>query len=290
MGPAARPTLICLIAACFLGIADQASAACRADGCIGTGVEKNRRGFGVTITAYHANGQPERLSVGERAEPGAKYAWSMAPNCPGNSPYDPGDVRSCVGANTGCSIPGDLQWSIYYRNLAVQPPNWIYLRASCLGPRPMVDIAAVHAEVSRIFRQQLPLPGGSLRVQPPNGALVNFPTIFYTDATADLRFTVTALGSRVHVVAHPERYHWRFGDGSELTTALPGRPHPAKDVTHTYSTSTDGVAAQVSVEWSGTYRIAGIPDEFDVEGTVVRDGPPVTFAVRQARAELVAEQ
>ncbi len=254
------------------------------------GVKKNPRGFGVTITAYHADGQPETLSVGDGAEPGVKYVWSMVPNCPGNSPSQPGDARSCVGANTSCSIPGDLQWSVYYRNLAVQPPNWIYLRASCLGPRPMLDIAAVHAEVNRIFRRQLPLPGGSLRVQPPNGALVNFPTIFYTDAAADLRFTVTALGLRVQVVAHPERYHWRFGDGSELTTTLPGRPHPAKDVTHTYSTSTDGVAAQVSIEWSGTYRIAGIPEEFDVEGTVVRDGPPVTFAVRQARAELVAEQ
>ncbi len=153
----------------------------------------------------------------------------------------------------------------------------------------MLDMAAVHSEVNRIFRQQLPLPGGTLHVQPPNGAIVNLPTIFYTDTTADLRFTVTALGIQVQVLAHPERYHWRFGDGTGLTTTSPGRPHPAKDVTHIYRTSAAGTVAQVEVEWSGTYRIAGVPNEFEVDGTVIRPGPPVSFPVRQARAELVAE-
>lgn len=124
-------------------------------------------------------------------------------------------------------------------------------------------------------------------MQPPNGALVNLPTIYYTTTTQVLHFDVTALGLGVQVTGTPTSYLWHFGDGATASTTSPGHPHPGEDVTHTFSTPAERIAPYVTVVWSGTYTITGVPGTFDVVGSVNRDGAPVVLPVREARSELI---
>ncbi len=252
-----------------------------------TGVGAGITTFGVTITAYDGGGTAYSYGPEGGATPGAKYVWNLIPACPQNDPGGDDDVL-CVGATVGCPVAGDIHWRIYYRNLdpALLDP-WHLSATQCLSRTPLLDIAAVKAAVDRIFHQELPLPGGDLHVQPPDGALVNLPTIFYTTTTQQLDFAVKALGVSVKVTATPSGYVWHFGDGTSATTTSPGHAHPDEDVTHTYSQPAAGLDPYVTVVWSGTYTVSGFDEVFQVNGTVSRDGPRLKLAVREARTELI---
>jgi hypothetical protein len=250
------------------------------------GVHAGVTAYGVTITAYDGGGNAYDYSPASAPEAGAKYVWTLIPACPRNKPG--GDDLLCYGATVGCPIAGDVHWRIYYRNLdpAVND-QWHLAATQCLSSNPLLDIAAVKAAVDKLFHEDLPLPGGTLHVQPPDGALVNLPTILYTDTTQQLHFAVKALGVLVNVTATPTEYVWHFGDGATATTTSPGHPHPNEDVTHTYTQPASGLAPYVTVVWSGTYTISGFEETFTINGTVSRDGPPLSLLVREARAELV---
>lgn len=257
---------------------------CGLRGC--TSVGAGITAYGVTIRAYDGDGNPYNYRPAEGATTGAKYVWTLIPACPQNTPD--GIAELCVGATQSCPIAGDINWRIYYRNLdpALADP-WHLTATQCLSSNPLLDIAAIKAAVDRIFHQDLPLPGGTLRVQPPDGALVNLPTIYYTTTTSPLHFTVTALGVSVNITATPTSYLWHFGDGATASTTSPGHPHPNQDVTHTFTEAAAGIAPYVTVTWSGTYTVSGIDETFNVTGTVSRDGPPLQLPVREARSELI---
>lgn len=250
------------------------------------GVHAGVTAYGVTITAYDGGGNAYDYSPAGGAVAGSKYVWTLIPACPRNKPG--GDDLLCYGATVGCPIAGDVHWRIYYRNLdPALNDQWHLAATQCLSSDPLRNIAAVKAAVDKLFREDLPLPGGTLHVQPPDGALVNLPTIFYTDTTQQLHFAVKALGVLVNVTATPTEYVWHFGDGATATTTSPGHPHPNEDVTHTYTQPASGLAPYVTVVWSGTYTISGFDETFTINGTVSRDGPPLSLLVREARAELV---
>lgn len=262
------------------------SKACIGNDCTGGGVSAGVTAYGVTITTYDSGGSAYSYSPAGGAAAGAKYVWTLIPACPQNRPG--GNDYLCRGATSACPIAGDLSWRIYYRNLdpALSDP-WHLTATQCLARNPLLDIAAIKAAVDRIFHEDLPLPGGTLVVQPPTGALVNLPTIYYTKTTQQLYFTVTALGVTVRVTATPSQYVWHSGDAATLTTTSPGHPHPLEDVTHTYVEPATGLAPFVTVVWSGTYTVSAYDEVFDVTGTVSRDGPPLQVPVREARAELI---
>lgn len=251
-----------------------------------TSVSARFTAYGITITAYDGGGIGYDYSPTGGAEAGANYVWTLIPACPRNTPG--GDDTLCYGATVGCPIAGDLHWRIYYRNLdpAVND-QWHLSATQCLSSNPLLDIAAVKAAVDKLFHEDLPLPGGTLHVQPPNGALVNLPTIYYTTTTEALHFAVQALGVSVNVTATPSEYVWHFDDGATATTTSPGHPHPNEDVTHTYAQPAEGLTPYVTVVWSGTYTISGFDETFVIDGTVSRDGPPLRLPVREARTELV---
>ncbi len=280
-------TVTTLVAAATVFLLATPSLACKGDDCDG-GVGAGVTAFGVTITAYDSGGTGYNYSPEGGAAAGAKYVWNLIPACPQNDPGGDDDVL-CVGATVGCPIAGDIHWRIYYRNLdpALNDP-WHLTATQCLSSSPLLDIAAVKAAVDKLFHEDLPLPGGTLHVQPPNGALVNLPTIFYTSTTQQLHFAVTALGVSVRVTATPTQYVWHFGDGATATTTSPGHPHPNEDVTHTYAEPASALGPYVTVVWSGTYTVSGVDQTFEVNGTVSRDGPPVRVPVREARTELIA--
>lgn len=284
-----RLTAFCVLSGLLVASVATAQPSSSAKGCglrQCVGVSAGVTAYGVTITAHDGGGTAYNYSPEGVTTPLAKYVWTLIPACPQNKPG--GNDYLCRGATVGCPIAGDLQWRIYYRNLDPALSDPWHLRATqCLARNPLLDIAAIKAAVDKIFHEDLPLPGGTLVVQPPDGALVNLPTIFYTTTTQPLSFTVTALGVTVKITAIPTGYGWHFGDGATATTTSPGHPHPNGDVTHTYAVPASGLSPYVTVVWSGTYTVAGFDEVFDVTGTGSRDGPPLQLLVREARAELI---
>ena len=128
--------------------------------------------------------------------------------------------------------------------------------------------------------RRMGLPAVRTHTQPEDKTLVNFDTIFYAEPTT-FRRTITLLGQRVDVEAAPARFTWRPGDGSARTTTTPGRPYPAKDVTHRYERAHRTVHAAVDVTYTARFRVAGGAWQ-DIAETITITGPPTPLRVAEA--------
>jgi hypothetical protein len=137
-------------------------------------------------------------------------------------------------------------------------------------------------EVYRYF-QTLPLPQLTTHQQPPGDGLVGLPTIFWTDSPTTQTFTVDIRGFQVVIVATASSFTWHTGDGTDLVTDNPGRPYPDQTITHDYRAGT--YSASLTTTWSGTFSVNGGVSAA-VPGTTTTDGPPIAFAVLQARTVL----
>ncbi len=110
--------------------------------------------------------------------------------------------------------------------------------------------------------------------------MVNVETIFYTDPTR-LQRTVTLLGHAVRLDARPVRFTWVHGDGTKATTTRPGRPYPAKDVTHRYEQPGEGLRARVDTTYAVRYSIDG-GGWADLAETLTAPGPTTALDVDEA--------
>jgi hypothetical protein len=148
-------------------------------------------------------------------------------------------------------------------------------------PRPEdVQWGEVLAESKNVLFPKL-----HVKVQPAGRTLVNVDTIVYTDESQVYRQTVTVLGFPVDVEAMPMSYTWSFGDGASVTTTTPGRPYPAKDITHKYMKK-GGVSLTLTTNYAARFNVAGTGWQF-VEGTVPITGPVTALQVREAVPVLV---
>ncbi|MDP5183586.1 hypothetical protein QOZ88_20365, partial [Blastococcus sp. BMG 814] len=68
-----------------------------------------------------------------------------------------------------------------------------------------------------------------------------------------------------------------------ITTTDPGAPYPDHSIEHSYRSGT--YTASLTVTWGATFTVDG-GAAADVPGTTTTEGPPVTFAVLQARTVL----
>ena len=153
--------------------------------------------------------------------------------------------------------------------------------------RACTDITALNpppspAEVFRYFRT-LPLPQLTAEHQPPGDGLSGLPVIFYTDDPVTQTFTLNIRGFTVTIVAGATTFIWHTGDGADVTSSDPGAAYPHQTVTHDYRSGT--YTAYLTTTWGATFSVNG-GASVAVPGTTTTDGPPVTFAVRQAHAVL----
>jgi len=165
----------------------------------------------------------------------------------------------------------------------------------CLGlPTSCIDEPASAASAALLVRRafkRVPLPAAGLVVQPPGGkTLVNFDTIFSTDARPFQR-TVRLLGREVVLRIRPSSFSWHFGDDSEpLSTTEAGRRYrrglPMDSyITHQYTDANVTVHPRVDTTYSAEYSVDGQPFQ-PVIGTVTIDGAPVSLQVVEARPVL----
>jgi hypothetical protein len=134
-------------------------------------------------------------------------------------------------------------------------------------------------DIERAIRE-IPMPPLKLHIQPDSRTLVNVDTIFYTDPTR-LRRTVTLLGHSVRLDATPVRFTWVHGDGTTATTGNPGRPYPAKDVTHQYQQPGDGLRARVDTAYRVRYSVDG-GGWATLDETLTAPGPTTALDVDEA--------
>jgi hypothetical protein len=128
--------------------------------------------------------------------------------------------------------------------------------------------------------RRIGLPSLQVRIQPGDETLVNIPTIFYTRPEPFER-SVDLLGFDIDLTAEPIRYRWVHGDGTARTTAQPGRPYPAMDVTHRYRRPADDLDARVDVTYQVRYRVDDGAWQ-TVGQTLVAAGPTAGLEVREA--------
>jgi hypothetical protein len=165
---------------------------------------------------------------------------------------------------------------------------WHYFRSECRDPnkvgptkRRQLSWNDIRAAIKRIG-----VPPAT--VEGPDYTLVNLRTTFYTKA-APFDRSFVLLGYHVDVHITPMSYIWRWGDGSTTTTRRPGRPYPARDVTHTYLHATDSgtsLPLRVDIAYSASFRIDG-GDWVRVSDRLVIAGTTRQLPVKQASAVLV---
>jgi hypothetical protein len=164
---------------------------------------------------------------------------------------------------------------------------WRPLGTECFGqpptaadtPQPRITPALVLNEIRRIG-----LPILAAKTQPEGKTLVNFDTIFYTEAQP-FNATVTLLGQRVDVVAEATEYAWHHGDGRTTTTTSPGAPYPSKEITYRYADADTTVRPRVDVTYSARFRVNGGAWQ-DIDETVTITGPQGSLRVSEARGVL----
>ena len=132
--------------------------------------------------------------------------------------------------------------------------------------------------------RRIPLPSLRSHSQPADKTLINFDTIFFTDAEPLTR-TVTLLGQQVRLEIRPSRFEWVHGDGTTDTTATPGSPYPAKDVVYRYADAHRTVQHSVVVTWSAEWSLNGGPLQ-PVNGTVTTSGPATPLRIAEASPAL----
>jgi PKD repeat protein len=109
------------------------------------------------------------------------------------------------------------------------------------------------------------------------------PTNVYVDADP-VTLPTELLGFPVRVRATPARFHWRFGDGTTLTTRDSGAPYPDMTTTHTY-TQPRKARITLTTIYTGEYSVAGGPFQ-PIVGTATVTSPAAPLTVLAAENQL----
>lgn len=206
--------------------------------------------------------------------------WTIAPSC---LQGDAGENALCLGATDGCASPDAVRYRIYFRRDPTSP--WELVDTICLGPnqRP-ASVADVGAAVrERVINL---LPDADPTFQPPDGALVNLPTLFAAGEPGRFRTEpFDVLGFEV-VVTATARWEWTFERGVTEEFTEPGGPYPDDSVSYTYDRKG---TRQVSVTtyWKASFTVNG-DGPFAVPGPEIsKTAGPIEVPVREARSVLV---
>ena len=144
---------------------------------------------------------------------------------------------------------------------------------------PQVTEAMVLAAFRRV-----PLPALRSQSQPADKTLINFDTIFFTQAEPLTR-DLTLLGQDVRLEIAPSLFQWEHGDGTTMTTTTPGAPYPSKDIVYRYSDAHTTVQHRVIVTWTAQWSLNGGPLQ-PVDGTVTTAGPATPLRIAEASPAL----
>ena len=143
-------------------------------------------------------------------------------------------------------------------------------------------MAQIGSSVADDFERAVPETG--LAYQPRRGVLPYLPVIFHSMQPSALPPSEHVVNG-IAVTLYPRpTWTWDFGDGSTMTTSIPGSTYPDLAVSHAYARG-GRMRVQVTTTWSATFMIDGI-GPFRVSSPVIQVAT-ATLPVGQARAVLV---
>jgi hypothetical protein len=214
--------------------------------------------------------------------------WSYVPTCDGNTPG--GNADACTAAL--CTAPGgEPGVTFWVFSRPVDPPDvaWTITGTQCIPGEQRVDLADVEARVRQIIEDKFrEIAEPRVTVAPEAGGLVNLPVLAWTsdpgEVTLDIEQPVPG-----QIRATPD-FEWLWSNGT--TSVGPGQPYsPGISPTATPDRYVHAVFRQrgdasvtLTVTWTGDVTVPGLPP-VNIEPLVYTS--PVSFSVREARAQLV---
>lgn len=157
-----------------------------------------------------------------------------------------------------------------------------------INPQPR-RAALTPIELAERLRREIPLPAGSVRMNPDLG-LVGTESWFWIEGYRGEPLTTStdALGVPVTVEARPTTYRWSFGDGTTLETTTPGTAYPERSgVRHVFEKSSSSMPGGYPVEVRFGFAV-----RYSINGRAWVDLPPITrtasarYQVRESQAVL----
>jgi len=187
---------------------------------------------------------------------------------------------TCQRIDLGCPV-GTVPVRIW---LLVPGADWAVVGRACQGPSAPATVTGLGTQLHDDALAALPpLRAGA---QPDRAALVRVPVLFRTGQPADgLRGAdLSMLGLSVLLDARV-RWHWAYGDGTDVWTSSPGGAWPDTSVSHVYLGA--GVhEASVEAVWRAEFTVEGI-GPFPVPGPPLVQQSGVAVTVTAAHAHLV---
>lgn len=244
---------------------------------VGVGVEEEEDQ--VTVTAFDA--ERERLQEEARPRAQRQHVYQRTSDC--LAPAGSGAPCPSVLPPTELVCEeGDPKAPLWRRKASDVGAIWVML-SEWACPEDLIP------PFTQADLQKLRIAPLEVHHQPAHGPmLITKPLIVYTEPSTR-EFQVELLDVfQVDVVVAPKSYTWDFGDGEVLTTADPGRPYPAFDLTHVYE---ELGTAQISLTttWQAKYRVHTDPLHKwrDVDGTARTVHEGEEFEVIELRTKLV---
>lgn len=192
---------------------------------------------------------------------------------------DEGAHTACQAMLTGCPS-GQVRLRAWFSDDG--GATWRDLGLLCIGPGGPVTVKDVEDALRDEFERLLPplLPS----TQPSQGILPHLPVLFDSGQSASMPISEhTVLGHRV--VLRPQvSWSWSFGDGGQLTTAIPASRYPDNAVSHIYRVG-GPMRVQVTAHWTARFDLDDL-GTFPVHTPVLQRAGIVAH-VGQARAVLV---
>jgi hypothetical protein len=219
------------------------------------------------------------------------------PDCPDTTPYDEVMCETALACpeNAGLENPTYVRVRLYQQEVDRETGDplteWQHIGTQCVTVEELAEAAAEQAEGPSLLQlviqewQSVQIPAATIGINPPDGrALVNFETIFFTDA-GEKAFPVTVLGRSVVIYAIPIDYTWHHGDGTSQITQSPGAPYPDKEITHLFETM-GTVNPRVDVRYRAEFTVDGGARQ-PIPGIATVTGTSEELTVLEARTRLV---
>lgn len=250
--------------------------ACTTDSGVGWYYSAAQRAFFKTPTSFQPLSNAPELQ------------WSYVPTCDGNTPGGNADACSAALCTAPGGEPGVTFW-VFSR--PVDPPDsaWTMAGTQCIPGEQRVDLADVEARVRQIIEDKFrEIAEPQVSVAPEAGGLVNLPVLAWTSdpgvVTLDIEQPLPG-----QIRATPD-FEWLWSNGT--TSVGPGQPYsPSISPTATPDRYVHAVFRErgdafvtLTVTWTGDVTVPGLPP-VDIDPLVYSS--PVSFSVREARAQLV---
>lgn len=258
----------------------------------GTTGESHVSATGLVITVRgREKVHTAEASYGTPSGPQYYYSFNLA--CEAN--IDNRDNVACGAAVYTCLDPDDNRYYVFRGTDPSHLPLVPGLTV-CLGPRDLVAVADIRADVGPVLQGLIPAGNPALTVEPRGAAIVHFPAIVSaTTAGPTQTFTSTLAidGASITATLTPT-YSWDFGDGTTAVTSDPQRAYdgtlPSQApagyyLTHEYTDATDGRTVTLTVTWTPTYTIFGVAGTFTDQPITTTSA--TTFPVRSAEGQLI---